>query len=339
MLKSLAFIAATVASAEKDPNWKKFVEFKMKFDLEFENQEEDTLRYDVFKKNMQKAEELNMKSGGKARFGPTKFSHLSPEEFKKTHLGSDPNHPNAAELLAKAKKKTHFSAKLTQLKGKSVDWRTTGAVSPVKDQGQCGSCWAFSATEAVETGYFFNTGNQVVLSPQQTVSCSTSDYGCQGGWTLEAYKYMEAAGGLEPESDYPYVSGGTGRGGTCKADKSEFTVKVLDPTVISQDASTEDAMLKEIHGSPMSICVDASSWQWYTGGVVDSSTCGTNVDHCVQVVGYESGHNAWIVRNSWNTNWGEEGYIRVKAGENACAVASMATVVDAEPESASKIDI
>jgi len=97
---------------------------------------------------------------------------------------------------------------------------------------------------------------------------------------------MEQAGGLEPESDYPYVSGETGRTGTCKADKSEFTVKVLEPTVISQTADHESNMLKEIHESPMSICVDAESWQWYMGGVVDRTTCGTNVDHCVQVVGY-----------------------------------------------------
>jgi len=135
---------------------------------------------------------------------------------------------------------------------------------------------------------------------------------------------------MEEESEYPYISGTTMQTENCKADSSKFTVKVNDYQTVSSDANGEIDMYAKIQETPMSICVDAESWQTYQSGVVDASTCGTSLDHCVHLVGLKA-DEYWIVKNSWAEDWGEEGYIRVKTGENACGVALDATVVEASP--------
>lgn len=328
-MRSLFLLAGTITAALADPHWKRFIAYKAKYELIFNNQEEDAYRFQVFKTNMQKAADLNEKSAGKATFGESKFAHLTKDEFKKTHLGYKPTE-KGRKLLKSFHKKKH-----DKVIKKSVDWReTSNCVSPVKDQGQCGSCWAFSATEATETGYCLNTGSMLVLAPQQITSCDNTDLGCGGGDTPSAYEYIREAGGLEEEKDYPYQSGVTERTGRCHADSSKFEVKVGETSVIATGASDEGSMLTEIQTSPMSICVDAESWQLYLYGVVDRSTCGVELDHCVHLVGYKGGaDNYWIVKNSWAAGWGEEGYIYVRQGENACGVAMEATTVEAYAES------
>lgn len=327
-MKTVAKLCVLAASAEAgkpmDPMWQAFTNWKEKFGIMFEDAAEDVKRFAIFTKNLERAQALNAKAAGKSKYGASKFAHLTAEEFKAKHTGFK---PKAGRV--RPAKKTKFTQIAKNKKGADVDWRGTAA-SPVKDQGQCGSCWAFSATEAIETGYYFSSGSMKILAPQQVVSCDDTDFGCNGGDTLSAYQYVEQAGGLEPESEYPYTSGTTERDGRCKAEPSEFAVQVTGENTISEGPEGEDDMLTEIQESPMSICVDAESWQLYMGGVVDSSTCYTSLDHCVHLVGIKSG--AWIVKNSWNTDWGEEGYIRVKSGENACGVAMEATVVTASDE-------
>jgi C1A family cysteine protease len=332
-MKTVAKICVLAASAEAgnkqlDPMWQAFTNWKEKFGIMFEDAAEDVKRFAIFTENMQKASDLSKKSNGKARYGASKFAHLTADEFKSKHTGFK---PKAGRV--RPQKKTKFSQIAKSKKASNVDWRGTAA-SPVKDQGQCGSCWAFSATEAIETGYYFATGNMKILAPQQIVSCDDTDLGCNGGDTLTAYQYVQSTGGIEPESDYPYTSGSTERTGNCKADPSEYAVQVTGENTISDGPEGEDDMLTEIQDSPMSICVDAESWQLYMGGVVDSSTCFTSLDHCVHLVGLQDG--AWIVKNSWNTDWGEEGYIRVQSGQNACGVAEEATVVTAGDEMSKK---
>jgi C1A family cysteine protease len=194
----------------------------------------------------------------------------------------------------------------------------------VKDQGYCGSCWAFSATEQIETNVAMSTGKLLTLAPQQIVSCDTTSYGCSGGWTENAYDYVLGAGGIEAESSYPYTSGTAGVTGTCSSSSSSFVTTISGYSTISSRASQESQMVTQIATSPMSICVDAETWSSYTGGVVTS--CGSSVDHCVQVVGYNADDSYWIVRISWGTSWGESGYIYVEAGSNMCAIASDATI-------------
>eukprot|EP00463_Aulacantha_scolymantha_P000693 TRINITY_DN1429_c0_g1_i1.p1 TRINITY_DN1429_c0_g1~~TRINITY_DN1429_c0_g1_i1.p1 ORF type:complete len:227 (-),score=43.75 TRINITY_DN1429_c0_g1_i1:216-896(-) len=225
-----------------------------------------------------------------------------------------------------------------------MDWRDHGAVTAVKDQGQCGSCWAFSATEAVESAYFMAEKTLPILSPQQIVSCDTKggDYGCNGGFPYGAYEYLIKAGGIETEQDYPYTSG-SGDSGTCKFDVSKFSIKISNytyavPPCQEGACDHQDEQLfaaNVVTSGPASVCVDATTWQFYSEGIVrDLQTCprdAASQDHCVELVGFNTDKNGkkyWIVRNSWNTNWGMDGYILLEIGQNLCGIANLATFVD-----------
>jgi len=221
-----------------------------------------------------------------------------------------------------------------------VDWRQKGAVSKVKDQAQCGSCWAFSATEQIESAWFLAKGTLPILSPQQIVSCDKTDQGCNGGDTPTAYAYVKSAGGLESEAAYPYSSGG-GSTGTCKFKAASIVAKIsgfsyaTSPCSGSCKTQDEATFANNVAAKgPASICVNAEAWQLYSSGVLSAKACGgsayTDLDHCVQLVGYNkpaSGKSYWIVRNSWGTSWGYSGYIYVEYGTNACGVADEATFV------------
>jgi C1A family cysteine protease len=221
-----------------------------------------------------------------------------------------------------------------------LDWtETSGAVSDVKDQAQCGSCWAFSATEGIESGVFQSTGSaSPALSPQQIVSCDKTDGGCNGGDLPTAFDYVESAGGLDTEEDYPYTSK-TGRSGSCKSSTPVVTVTdykyAVPPCQGGSCSSQDEDGLKAAlatHG-PLSICVNAESWNGYYGGVLSGSCSGSynKLDHCVQLVGYDSSASTpyWKVRNSWGTSWGENGFIRLPMGVNSCGVADEAMYVKA----------
>lgn len=204
-------------------------------------------------------------------------------------------------------------------------YRTGTYTTPVKDQGACGSCWAFSATEQIESDYMRAGNNQTILSPQQVTSCTKYVFGggCNGGYTENAFKYAEA--GLETEASYPYTSGASGVTGSCQSNASQVVVKVASAgyTTVSASATDEPQMAAYVGAAgPLSVCVDAETWSSYTGGVL--ATCGTELDHCVQVVGVDTSANGsyWKVRNSWGTGWGEAGFIRLAYGNNTCAVAS-----------------
>jgi len=314
---------SSVQVSESTP-WRQFEKFASIFNKTYVTVDEKLKRYSVFLQNMGRADELNKLSNSSAH-GVTKFSDMSREEFSK-YLGFKPK-DRASSLRASIAPRKEVYATMPR----SVDWRKTGAVSPIKNQGQCGSCWAFSATEAIETGVYFSDKKSLLLAPQQITSCDTQDMGCEGGDTLTAYQYVQQAGGIDAETDYPYTSGNSGMNGKCwgTGDKKNFKAKITKVEAISHEASGETLMYTEIKNSPMSICVDAESWQTYTGGIVTSKTCGTELDHCVQVVGIDAEQGFWIVKNQWGTDWGEDGYIRVKTGENACGIALEATTVTA----------
>ena len=206
--------------------------------------------------------------------------------------------------------------------GDVVDWAGI-LTTPVKNQRQCGSCWAFSATEQFESDIMRELNTTIVLSPQQTVSCDKTSEGCRGGWTEHAYSYQQRAGGVETESDYPYTSW-VGNSGSCKADESKFVAKHEGYTTVSG----ENNMASYVQTTgPLSVCLDASTWNSYSGGVM--KVCGNSVDHCVQAVGVLTGTGGyWKVRNSWGSTWGESGYIRLEFGSNTCDIDSDATYVN-----------
>jgi len=309
---SFALVEASEAS-EKE-GW--FADFEKSFGKMYEA-EERAFRKDAFLQNLDVIAARN-RDGSLGTHFINKFSDLTKEEFKARYLGYLPK----ADLSADKEADIEPSAKAS-----AVDWRGSKYVTPVKDQGQCGSCWAFSATEQIETDVAFATGSLLTLSPQQITSCDKSDAGCNGGNTETAYKYVASAGGLESNAAYPYTSGKTQRSGTCKFSKSGAKATIKGYSTVSKTRAGESKMLTQIAKSPISVCVDAESWQTYHSGVVGRS-CGTSLDHCVQAVGYQtSGSNPyWIVRNSWGTSWGQKGFIYVQEGINACGIAKDATI-------------
>ena len=191
----------------------------------------------------------------------------------------------------------------------SVDWATTDAVTPVKNQESCGSCWAFSTTGGMEGAYYAKNKKAISFSEQQLVSCDTkSDQGCNGGLMDNAFQYI-ATNGLTTEDAYPYTSGG-GRNAACKSFSPVDGTKGIKYTDVS---NTESALAAAVSQQPVSVAVDAdSNWQLYKSGIM-TVVSGTSLDHGVLAVGYgtDSGDNYWKIKNSWGSSWGESGFIRI----------------------------
>jgi C1A family cysteine protease len=220
----------------------------------------------------------------------------------------------------------------------SLDWSTKGATTAVKDQGQCGSCWAYSATEGIESGLFMTTGKIEKLSEQQIISCDKTDGGCAGGDLPTAFDYVKKAGGIDTQSDYADSSAKSGHAGSCKSFEKKVQVtgyKYAIPPCDSgacKNQKESDLMAALNTYGPLSVCVNAESWDDYSSGIYKKKCSGkaSMLDHCVQLVGYDKSANYWKVRNSWAADWGEEGFIRLPMGENACGIADEATYVTAE---------
>jgi C1A family cysteine protease len=231
------------------------------------------------------------------------FSDLTPAEFKEKHLSGLP-----ARAAADQTEETIYVADPSQ--PNDIDWRSKGAVTPVKNQGQCGSCWSFSATGAIEGWAVAKGGKSLVsLSEQMFVDCTRSvgNQGCNGGWPDKTIGWA-ATHGVTTEAAYPY----TGRDGSCKS----FT-----PTYKfggDGTGSGESTLAGQLGSQPVSVCVDASGgFQSYHSGVF-SGPCGTQINHAILAVGYTSAY--WIVKNSWGTSWGSSGYIYMARGKNLCGV-------------------
>jgi len=322
----LCLVASTFASSLSS-DWAKFNQFKLKFDKFYAPQDEAE-RFAVFQSNLERVDGLNaLQKRDKVYHYLTKFMDLTPAEFRATVL---------MNVTAVPKRRVGHVANITARAGElpsDFDWGTKAdVVTPVKNQGQCGSCWDFSATETMESvcaraGYKLHK-----FSEQQIVDCDTNgnDQGCNGGWPDGAYAYVIGAGGIDSESSYPY----TAEDGNCAFNPTVESCKITSWEWVTQ-SEDEGAMQKFVFAnSPISICVDASSWQFYNGGVLEASSCTQNIDHCVQVTGWsqQSDQQAWNVRNSWGASWGVNGYIYLQYGQDTCAMAQHVTtpcVVDA----------
>jgi hypothetical protein len=247
--------------------------------------------------------------------GVTQFSDITPEEFKQ-RLGFK---PKTVDSLPTAQAPQPYAVQCPSVQT-GCNWANLGAVTPVKNQGQCGSCWAFSATEATESAQFFYNGSLPVLAPQQIVDCDKQDAGCNGGDTPTAYQYIEGAGGLETEAAYPY----TAHDGVCQFSSSKIAASIstynwgITPcdTVATMSCTNqnETGLVSVVQNSPQSICVDAEPWQTYTSGIMDTPLCKygyLDLDHCVHLTGYgiQAGTQYWLVKNSWGVTWGESGYV------------------------------
>ena len=209
-----------------------------------------------------------------------------------------------------------------------LNWTEKGAVTPVKDQGQCGSCWAFSTTGSLESAHFVATGELLSFSEQQLVDCAFTQYGnfgCYGGLQDSAYNYYEDGYNAELESVYPYTSGNGSMTFDCKYNKSSAT-SVTVSKYVDVTPSSPSQMMAALNVQPLAVAIEADKFvfQTYKSGVLTSSKCGTNLDHAVLAVGYgtEDGNDYWLVKNSWNTTWGDQGYVKLgrTATDGICGV-------------------
>jgi len=268
---------------------------------------------------MARIEQLNVKSQGKTVHAINKFSDLTVEEFKNLYLMPPTKYQNIVRNSTASK---YVAPEAVPT---SFDWASKNAITPVKDQGQCGSFWDSSATETLESVCFLAGNPLTKLSEQQTVDCDHNDDGCNGGYPYTAYEYMISAGGVETEADYPY----TAEDGSCHFDKKKVACVVDSWKYVTQSKDESAMQAYAYANSPLSVCVDAETWQTYSSGVVTrDSDCGNDIDHCVQITGWDvkSSVNAWHVRNSWGSDWGENGYIWVEIGYDVCSIAEIVTV-------------
>ena len=279
-----------------------FMKFVSTHGRSFGTKAEYNFRSKIFKAKLAEIERLNAEQDT-AVYGVNQFTDRTPEEMKKM-LGFKP------EMKTKA---TYHSLHTENLQDE-VDWRTKGAVTPVKDQGQCGSCWAFSTTGSVEGAMFLATGKLQSFSEQQLVDCSSSfgNEGCNGGLMDQAFQYIEKSP-LELESAYPY----TAQDGTCTFSADKGVGKVV--SFVDVPAGSIDQLKAAIAKGPVSVAIEADqmSFQSYHSGVITKG-CGTNLDHGVLAVGYGTLNNVpfFLVKNSWGTGWGDQGYVRIGAQPN-----------------------
>jgi len=292
--------------------WKHFQTMEGPTTSKYLTSDEHNKRYGIFKDNMEMARKFNAKGEYSFKLGVTAFADLTKDEFQAYIAKANGYKPKKSKLSRELFVAGDETAPDTK------DWVADGAVTPIKNQGQCGSCWSFSTTGSIEGQNYLKHNKLSSFSEQELVDCSKgTNQGCEGGDMDAAFEWIES-NGLCYESAYPY----TAADGTCQESSCTAEVQVTGYTDISQ-GNTDD--LKTAIGTkgPISVAVNANFfWQLYSGGIFDHSCNPSDLDHGVLAVGY--GSNYWKVKNSWGESWGESGYIRLKDG-NTCGIAEDAS--------------
>lgn len=316
MLQFFFFLAAffTICNADGlrgtldgNDEWKQFSNFQERFNKRYENIEELETRFQIFRTNLHSIILHNLDSRQNFTMGVNQFTDLTPQEFKDTYVSG------LKTLVGLYGCKTYSSSAVGS--PASLDWRAKGAVTSVKDQGQCGSCWTFSATGAIEGAWSISKGQLVDLAEQQLVDCATGlsygSHGCSGGQMDGAFKYVIENGQCSLAS-YPY----TAKDGTCQKCSSIVHLSSCSDVKPNDQVSLKGAVTQQ----PVAIAIEADTryFQSYSSGVLTSSSCGTKLDHGVLIVGYgeENGQKYWLVKNSWGTTWGDKGYVKIARSDS-----------------------
>jgi len=322
MLVALLFVFCTLSlAARPGRSHQVFEDWMAKHNKQYDTTEEYNTRFHNFLATVKRVERQNAHSkaiNSTATFAVNKFSDLSLEEI-------------TAMLGTKLSGRRSSAAVATTPVAEpppSFDWRNKHGITGQKNEGQCGSCWAMTVAMAIESAYMIHRGkiNQPPLSTQQIIDCDTNDDGCNGGEPTTAYQYVVSAGGLETDADYPYKAE---TGPACLANVSLETDPITGYVLAIPQGSTDEIKMANFLATnqPISTAVDASSWSTYSGGILMASQCGQNIDHGVQIVGYNGldKNGYWIIRNMWGADWGEDGFIRLQFGMNTCGLTSLPT--------------
>jgi len=291
--------------------------FKAKWNKSFLSEEDHDLHHAAYLKNVEFINNHNIDyDAGKYSFwcGVNEWSDLTDEEYDARNGYRLPTEP----IKGPVRNGDPSTAP------DSIDWRTKGAVNAVKNQGQCGSCWAFSAVCSLEGQTAIHGGSLPDAAEQQLVSCDTNSHGCNGGWPSKSYNYIGGQGsnGIDTQSSYPYTASDS----ACDHQKTSDNQNVAATCSGPSSVGASEGALEEAVGNvgPISICLCASgSFGQYSGGIFDDTSCSHSINHAVACVGYDNAQDFWIVRNSWGASWGESGYIRMKKkGQNLCGMLS-----------------
>jgi cathepsin L len=305
--RSLRKMELTTFLSEGD-EWNQFSNFQERFSKRYESMQEMETRFQIFRSNLRNIILHNLDHTQNFTMGINQFTDLTPQEFKDQYVGG------LREEVGSYGCKS-FSSSASGAPS-SIDWRQKGAVNPVRDQGQCGSCWAFATTANAESVWAISTGQLLDLSEEFLVDCASGvgyfNMGCNGGQPDSAFKYM-INNGQCTEASYPYKAGTTKTAGSCQKCTAA-------PVHFSgcYDVTPKDqvSLMAAVSKQPVVIAIEADTryFQSYSGGILDSTSCGEKLDHAVEIVGYgtENGVDYWNVRNSWGPTWGESGYVRIK---------------------------
>ncbi|KNA13820.1 hypothetical protein SOVF_113290 [Spinacia oleracea] len=295
-----------------------FARFIHRHGKKYETAHEILTRFDIYRENLELIQSTN-KKGLSYKLHVNQYADWTEEEFRRHRLGAA---QNCSATFKGSHKLSHAVAPAEK------DWRAEGIVSPVKNQGHCGSCWTFSTTGALEAAYAQAFGKNISLSEQQLVDCAGTfnNFGCNGGLPSQAFEYVKYNGGLDTEEAYPY----TGKDGECKFSAQNVGVQVHGSVNISLGAEEE---LKDAVAfvRPVSVAFEVvDGFKLYKEGVYTSTTCGSapmDVNHAVLAVGYgiENGVPYWLIKNSWGEDWGDNGYFKMEMGKNMCGVATCAS--------------